>query len=89
MKVGDRITFQFGGKEKTGTVVKVFPKTVYLKADFPRHPGKILARKLAELEGKRPPKRQGKKAKPQTKKEKVQPPKAEEKKEEKVDKKEE
>jgi hypothetical protein len=88
MNVGDRITFQFGGKDKEGVVVKVFPKTVYLKADFPRHPGKLLVRKLAELEGKVPPKKK-KEKKAKAQKEKAQKTKAEEKKEEKEEKKEE
>ena len=86
MNVGDRVKFQFGGKEKEGVVVKVFPKTVYLKADFPHHPGKIVVRKLAELEGKAlPKKKKQKKAKAQ--KEKAQKAKLEEKKEEKEEKK--
>ena len=58
MKVGDRIKFSFGGEEKEGVVVKIFPKKVYLKADFPKHMGKLIMRSLAELEGKIP---QGKK----------------------------
>jgi hypothetical protein len=71
MNVGDRITFPFGGKEKEGVVVKVFSKTVYLKVDFPHHPGKIVVRKLTELEGKaQPKKKKAKKAK--AKKEKAQ-----------------
>jgi hypothetical protein len=71
MNVGDRVTFQFGGKEKEGVVVKVFSKTIYLKVDFPHHPGKIVVRKLAELEGKiQPKKKKEKKAK--AKKEKAQ-----------------
>jgi len=82
MNVGDRITFQFGGKEKEGVVVKVFPKTVYLKADFPHHPGKIVVRKLAELEGKVMPKKK-KEKKAKAAKEKAAKAKAEEKKEEK------
>ena len=93
MNVGDRIKFQFGGKEKEGVVVKVFPKTVYLKVDFPHHPGKVVVRKLAELEGKAlPKKKKEKKAKAQkekAQKEKAQKAKAEEKKEEKEEKKEE
>jgi hypothetical protein len=52
MKVGERIKFPFGGKEKEGVVVKIFPKKVYLKVDFPKDPGKIVVRTLAELEGK-------------------------------------
>ena len=88
MNVGDRVKFQFGGKEKEGVVVKVFPKTVYLKVDFPHHPGKVVVRKLAELEGKAlPKKKKAKKAKAQ--KEKAQKAKQVEKKEEKEEKKEE
>ena len=69
MNVGDRIKFQFGGKEKEGVVVKVFPKTIYLKVDFPHHPGKVVVRKLAELEGKAlPKKKKAKKAKAQKEK---------------------
>ncbi len=86
MNVGDRIKFQFGGKEKEGVVVKVFPKAVYLKVDFPHHAGKIVVRKLAELAGKALPKK--KKVK-KAKKEKAPKAKAEEKKEEKEEKKEE
>jgi hypothetical protein len=52
MNVGDRIKFSFGGKEKEGMVVKMFPKKVYLKVDFPKHPGKIVIRTISELEGK-------------------------------------
>jgi len=52
MEVGDRLKFQFGGKEKEGVVIKVFPKKVYLKVDFPRHPGKVVIRSLTALEGK-------------------------------------
>ena len=53
MNVGDRIKFPFGGEEKEGVVIKVFPKKVYLKVDFPKHPGKTVVRSLADLEGKR------------------------------------
>ena len=53
MNVGDRIKFPFGGEQKEGVVVKIFPKKVYLKVDFPNHLGKIVVRTLAELEGKR------------------------------------
>jgi hypothetical protein len=52
MNVGDKVKFLFAGEEKEGVVVKVFPKKVYLKVDFPRHPGKIVIRSIAELEGK-------------------------------------
>jgi hypothetical protein len=54
MNVGDRVKFQFGGKEKEGVVFKIFPKKVYLKVDFPRHPAKLVVRSLANLEGKSP-----------------------------------
>lgn len=88
MNVGERIKFQFGGKEKEGVVLKVFPKTIYLKADFPHHPGKIVVRKLAELEGKVLPKKK-KEKKAKAPKEKAPKAKPEEKKEEKEEKKEE
>jgi len=52
MNVGDRVKFQFGGKEKEGVVVRIFPKKVYLKVDFPRHPGRMVVRPIAILEGK-------------------------------------
>jgi hypothetical protein len=71
MNVGERVKFQFGGEEKEGLVVKIFPKKVYLKVDFPRHPGKIVVRPIAELEGKGPaPKKKKKKEK--GKKERIQ-----------------
>lgn len=54
MNVGERIKFSFGGEEKEGTVVKIFPKKVYLQVDFPRHPKKLVVRSIAELEGKVP-----------------------------------
>jgi hypothetical protein len=66
MKVGDQIQFPFGGKEKEGIVLKIFPKKVRLRVDFPRHPGKTVVRSLAALEGKNPvpkPKRKEKAAK--------------------------
>ena len=74
MNVGDRVTFQFGGKEKEGVVFKIFPKKVYLKVDFPHHPGKLVVRSIAELEGKSPaPQKKKKKAKlEKAKKEKAQ-----------------
>jgi hypothetical protein len=70
MNVGDRIKFSFGGKEKEGMVTRIFPKKVYLKVDFPKHPGKVVVRSLAELEGKGPERK--KKGKPRkAKKEKA------------------
>ena len=51
LKVGSRITFPFGKGEKEGEIVRLFEKTVYLKVDFPKHPGKLVRRKVNELEG--------------------------------------
>ncbi len=51
MNVGDQVKFLFGGKQKEGTVAKIFPKKVYLKVDFPHHPGKILIRPVTSLGG--------------------------------------
>ena len=74
MNVGERIKFSFGGKEKEGVVTRIFPKKVYLKVDFPKHPGKIIIRSLAELEGKGPERKKREKPK-KTKKEKAPTPK--------------
>jgi hypothetical protein len=49
-RVGDRITFPFGKGEKEGVVDRVFQKNVYLRVDFPRHPGKLVRRKIDDLE---------------------------------------
>ena len=67
MEVGDRIKFSFGGEEKEGVVVKIFPKKVYLKVDFPKHKGKLVVRSLAALEGKIPPGKKKGKAKKEKK----------------------
>lgn len=66
MNVGDKVKFLFAGEEKEGVVVKVFPKKVYLQVDFPRHPGKIVVRSLAQLEGniKKQKKKEKKEEKP-------------------------
>jgi hypothetical protein len=74
MEVGDRVKFAFGGKEKEGMVIKIFPKRVYLKVDFPRHPGKVVVRSMAELEGKSPApqKKKRKEKQEKEKKEKIQ-----------------
>ncbi len=76
MNVGERVKFQFGGKEKEGVVVKIFSKKVYLKVDFPRHPGKMILRSIAALEGKNPApsKRKRKEKQEKAKREKIQPP---------------
>ena len=79
LKSGDRIKFFFGGEEKEGVIAKVFPKKVYLKADFPRHKGKMIIRSLAELEGKIPKAKKKEKA---TKEKKAKPSPAKEKKSE-------
>jgi hypothetical protein len=52
MEIGDKVKFKFGKKkeEKEGTVVKLFPKTVYIAADFPNHTGKIVKRKRHQVE---------------------------------------
>ena len=49
MEVGEKITFPFGGKEKEGVVYKMFPKTIYIMADFENQKGKIIKRKLSQL----------------------------------------
>ena len=51
MEPGDKVIFTFGKKKerKEGTVIKLFPKTVYIQADFPNHKGKIVKRKRHEL----------------------------------------
>ena len=63
LKVGDRITFPFGKGEKEGVVARVFQKTVYLRVDFPRHPGKLVRRKITELEPEQKGSKKGRKAK--------------------------
>lgn len=50
LKVGDRIPFPFGKGEKEGVVDRVFQKNVYLRVDFPRHLGKLVRRKINDLE---------------------------------------
>ena len=52
MEIGDKVKFKFGNKkeEKEGVIVKLFPKTVYLRVDFPNHKGKIVKRKRHQLE---------------------------------------
>ncbi len=50
MNVGDRMSVPFGKGMKEGTVVRVFDKSVWLKVDFPRHPGKLLRRKVSQVQ---------------------------------------
>jgi hypothetical protein len=49
MKIGDKVKFTFAKKEMEGTVQKVFSKTVYLKADFPKEKGKTVVRKIKDV----------------------------------------
>jgi hypothetical protein len=49
MNIGDKVKFTFAKKEMEGTVQKLFPKTVYLKADFPKEKGKIVIRKIKDI----------------------------------------
>ena len=49
MNIGDKVKFTFAKKEMEGTVQKVFPKTVYLKADFPKEKGKTVIRKIKDV----------------------------------------
>jgi hypothetical protein len=81
MNVGDRVKFSFGGKEKEGVVTGIFPKKVYLKVDFPKHPGKVVIRSLAELEGRGPEKKKQAKATKEKKEKAPKEKKSEEKKE--------
>ena len=52
MDIGEKVKFTFGKKkeEKEGVIIKLFPKTVYLRVDFPNHKGKIVKRKRHQLE---------------------------------------
>ena len=53
MKVGDKIKIEFAGKKKDALVFKLFPSSVYLKVDFERDKGKILKRRLSQIENKK------------------------------------
>jgi hypothetical protein len=70
MEVGDKITFPFGKGDKEGIVYKIFPKTVYIKVDFPNHKGKIIKRPLVAFNPKEATKEQAKKLKEEEKKKK-------------------
>jgi len=61
LKVGDRITFPFGKGEKEGVIARLSQKTVYLRVDFPGHPGKLVRRKIDELESQGKGRKKGKK----------------------------
>jgi hypothetical protein len=49
MKTGDKVKFPFAKKELEGQVDRVFQKTVYIKADFPKEKGKIIRRKIKDV----------------------------------------
>ena len=53
MKVGDKIKVDFAGKKKDAVVFKLFPNSVHLKVDFEKDKGKIVKRKLTQVEGKK------------------------------------
>jgi hypothetical protein len=64
MEVGDTITFPFGKGEKEGIIYKIFPTTVYIKSDFPKHKGKIIKRSIMDVQ----PTKEGKKIREEKKK---------------------
>ena len=49
MTKGDTVTFPFGKKTMQGTVEQVNPKTVYIRADFPKDKGKLIIRKIKDV----------------------------------------
>jgi len=53
MKAGDKIKIDFAGKKKDALVFKLFPNSVYLKVDFENDKGKLLKRKLSQVENKK------------------------------------
>ena len=53
MKAGDKIKIDFAGKKKDALVFKLFSSSVYLKVDFENDKGKILKRKLSQIENKK------------------------------------
>ena len=60
MKVGDKISFAFGKGQKEGIISKLFEKTVYIKTDFENHTGKVIKRKMAQLDGEKKKKKEKK-----------------------------
>ena len=54
MKAGDKIKIDFAGKKKDALVFKLFSSLVYLKVDFKNDKGKIVKRKLSQIESKKP-----------------------------------
>ncbi len=59
IEVGQSVTFPFAGSSMQGTVVAVHTKTVVLRADFPKHKGKIVRRRIHELGDKAAAKAEG------------------------------
>ena len=53
MKVGDKLKIDFAGKKKDALVFKLFPSSVYLKVDFENDKGKLVKRKLSQIENKK------------------------------------
>jgi len=53
MKAGDKIKIDFAGKKKDALVFKLFSSSVYLKVDFENDKGKIVKRKLSQIENKK------------------------------------
>ena len=49
MKLGDKVKFSFAKKEIEGTVQRVYAKSVYIRADFPKDKGKIVKRKIKDI----------------------------------------
>jgi hypothetical protein len=49
LKLGDKVKFAFAKKQMEGIVQKVFAKSVYIKADFPKEKGKIVIRKIKDI----------------------------------------
>jgi len=70
MEVGDKIKFAFANGEKEGVIEKIYPKKVYLRADFPHHPNKLIIRKINDLEGGTLDKKEKKKGKKKEEKKK-------------------
>ena len=53
MKAGDKIKIDFAGKKKDALVFKLFPSSIYLKVDFKNDKGKLVKRKLSQIENKK------------------------------------
>ena len=49
MKLADKVRFPFAKKEMEGIIQKVFVKSVYIRADFPKDKGKIVKRKIKDI----------------------------------------